>query len=42
MINIMEMQRAEEAEKYHIYNLLKHTRTKSFAELAMKIPELEK
>ena len=40
MINIMEMQRAEEAEKYHVYNLLKNTRTKSFAELAMKIPDL--
>ena len=42
IINIMEMQRAEEVEKYHLYNLLKYTRTKSFTEVAMKVPELEK
>ncbi len=40
MMNIMEMEKAEEAEKHHIYNLLKYTRSKCFSEVALKIPEL--
>ena len=42
MINAMGMEKAGEATKANLYNLFKYTHSHSIAEVATKIPQLEK